>query len=403
MPNDHDIKHQVADALRAFASTPLYDAGLGLLDALGYKSELTLKLKGIKDFRETIDQHGRLIDKAAKVADWKNIEFLRQISGDGITDSGQAALPLQEKAAFQSGFIKSYVFLAIELTNNHFTRTEFAQITRAINRVFDMPAMILFKHGEALTLSIINRRLHKRDDSKDVLEKVTLIKDIQTAAPHRAHIEILFDLSVDELRRNQTVDNFDALHAAWRKALDSSELNKRFFREVANWYFWALRSVEFPEDAEKNKDVRNAISVIRMITRLIFIWFVKEKGLIPDELFNQTKLKSLLNLTDKNQSTYYKAILQNLFFATLNTEMNKDKPGSRKFRGKNKGDGRDQHYMIHNIFTYEDYFTSPQDTLKKYFENIPFLNGGLFECLDKEIVGADLRVCPNSGQKKIIR
>ncbi|MFH1446759.1 MAG: Eco57I restriction-modification methylase domain-containing protein [Chloroflexota bacterium] len=41
--------------------------------------------------------------------------------------------------------------------------------------------------------------------------------------------------------------------------------------------------------------------------------------------------------------------------------------------------------MIHNVFRYEDYFTNPQDTLKKYFENIPFLNGGLFECLDKEI------------------
>ena len=58
--------------------------------------------------------------------------------------------------------------------------------------------------------------------------------------------------------------------------------------------------------------------------------------------------------------------------------MNRDKPGSRKFRGKNKGDGRDQHYMIHNVFRYEDCFTSPQDTLKKYFENIPFLNGGRF-------------------------
>ena len=395
MANAHDIKHQIADALKAFASKPLYDAGLGLLDALGYRSELTLKLKGIRDFRETIDQHDRLNDKAAKVADWKNIEFLRQISGDELSDSGQAALPLQEKTAFQSGFIKSYVFLTIELKDNHYTRTDLAQITRAVNRVFDMPAMILFKHGEALTLSIINRRPHKREEIKDVLEKVTLIKDIQTAAPHRAHIEILFDLSVDELRRNHTVTNFDELHAAWRKALDSSELNKRFFLEVANWYFWALRNVEFPEDAERNKDVRNAISVIRMITRLIFIWFVKEKGLIPDELFNQTKLKSLLDYTDKNQSTYYKAILQNLFFATLNTEMNKDKPGSRKFRGKNKSDGRDQHYMIHNVFRYEGYFTSPQDTLKKYFENIPFLNGGLFECLDK--------IMASNGKDKVIR
>ncbi|MBI4378381.1 MAG: hypothetical protein HY578_04705, partial [Nitrospinae bacterium] len=248
-----------------------------------------------------------------------------------------------------------------------------------------MPSMLLFRYNDYLTISVIDRRLHKRETSKDVLEKVTLIKDINLKKPHRAHIEILFDLSLQNLIDKYSVSNFVELHDAWRKTLDTKELNEKFFRELANWYFWALQNVEFSDDAEKNKDVRNAIGGIRMLTRLIFIWFVKEKGLIPDELFNQAKLKSLLNFTDRNQSTYYKAILQNLFFATLNTEMNKDKLGSRKFRGKNKADGRDQHYMIHNVFRYEDYFTSPQDTLKKYFENIPFLNGGLFECLDKEI------------------
>ncbi|TAN42554.1 MAG: hypothetical protein EPN22_12360 [Nitrospirae bacterium] len=258
-----------------------------------------------------------------------------------------------------------------------------------------MPAMILFKYNNYLTVAVIDRRLHKKESTKDVLEKVTLIKDINISKPHRAHIEILHDLSFVELQDKHRFTNFVELHNAWRKTLDTSELNKKFFRELANWYFWSLKNVEFPEDAERNKDVRDAISVIRMITRLIFIWFVKEKGLVPDELFNYAKLKSMLNFTDKNQSTYYKAILQNLFFATLNTEMNKDKTGSRKFRGKNKGDGRDQHYMIHNVFRYEDYLISPQETLKKYFENIPFLNGGLFECLDKIIA--------SNGKEKVIR
>ena len=48
-----------------------------------------------------------------------------------------------------------------------------------------MPALVLFRHGDSLTLAIINRRLHKRDAAKDVLEKVTLIRDIQFAQPHR--------------------------------------------------------------------------------------------------------------------------------------------------------------------------------------------------------------------------
>ena len=83
-------------------------------------------------------------------------------------------------------------------------------------------------------------------------------------------------------------------------------------------------------------------------------------------------------------SVFYKAILQNLFFATLNTEMNThDKPDSRKFRGKNKqAGGRDPHHLILNVYRYEDAFRDSKQALQ-IFSDIPFLNGGLFECLDK--------------------
>jgi hypothetical protein len=175
-----------------------------------------------------------------------------------------------------------------------------------------MPALILFVHGPTLTLSVINRRLHKRDESKDVLEKVTLIKDIQFANPHRAHVEILYDLSLEALQEKPGFRNFVELHSAWQKTLDSSELNKRFYQEIANWYFWACEEARFPKAAGKDKKTRNAVSLIRLITRLIFAWFVKEKGLIPEDLFDKRKLAALLKATDPDASGYYKAILQNL-------------------------------------------------------------------------------------------
>jgi hypothetical protein len=55
------------------------------------------------------------------------------------------------------------------------------------------------------------------------------------------------------LREKHDFTNFVTLHAAWQKSLDSSELNKRFFLEVANWYFWALKYAEFPKDAPKQE------------------------------------------------------------------------------------------------------------------------------------------------------
>lgn len=387
------LKEQIQTGLNGFSVGTFADNAKSLLNVLGYESDRTFSLtpNNYKAFSELFNVvPGNFDPEKARVKDWQSIDIIFQLTEDDIKKNHS----LFEAKKVDNTIIESYLFFALSLAGEKYTRGDLVKITREINRLTPMPAMILFKYNNYLTIAVIDRRLHKRESSKDVLEKVTLIKDINITKPHRAHIEILHDLSFQNLTDKYDVSNFVALHNAWRKTLDTSELNKKFFRELANWYFWALRNVEFPEDAEKHKDVRNAISVIRLITRLIFIWFVKEKGLIPDDLFNEAKLKSLLDFSEKNQSTYYKAILQNLFFATLNTEMNKDKPGSRKFRGKRQ-EGRDQHYMIHNVFRYEDYFASPQDTLKKYFENIPFLNGGLFECLDKIIA--------SNGKDKIIR
>jgi adenine-specific DNA-methyltransferase len=64
-------------------------------------------------------------------------------------------------------------------------------------------------------------------------------------------------------------------------AFDVETVTKDFFREIANWYFWALKNVQFPKDAPKEADGQDHISVIRLITRLIFCWFVKRKGTHP--------------------------------------------------------------------------------------------------------------------------
>ena len=257
------------------------------------------------------------------------------------------------------------------MKGSHYTRTALADITREVNKLFEMPALILFRHGDLLTLAIINRRMHKREAGKDVLEKVTLIQDIRCLNTHRAHIEILFDLSLGALYEKYNCANFVELHAAWQKTLDTSALNKRFYQELANWYFWALTQARFPKQAPKDADGLDSPSLIRLITRVIFCWFLKEKGLLPDALFDTRKTPMLLNDCSPKESTYYKAILQNLFFATLNQEM-----GKREFRK----DG--QHFMAHNLYRYRSLLKNSVETLK-LLAGVPFMNGGLFECLDK--------------------
>lgn len=377
MANDI-IKNKIQQAIKDFAENDLTKGAINLFQTLGYNTDRQAPLaqKNFTEFKEDyIDKDKNFNEEKALCIEWTFVDLLFQLSKEEILKQSS----LFDTKQVDNTVIETYLFFSIELSQKSYTRTALSNITREVNKLFPMPVMILFRHGNTLTLSVINRRLHKRDVSKDVLEKVTQIKDINIEKPHRAHIEILYDLSFDELKRKYNFTNFVELHNAWQKTLDIQELNKRFFNELANWYFWATTQVVFPDDEIKDQDTRNATGVIRLITRLMFVWFLKEKNLVPDELFDERKLKSILKFSDKKKSTFYKAILQNLFFATLNTEM-----GKRKFRGKNE-QNRDGHYFIHNVFRYEDEFIEPNKILESYFDPIPFLNGGLFECLDKQI------------------
>ncbi|MBS1941038.1 MAG: hypothetical protein JST38_09195, partial [Bacteroidetes bacterium] len=381
MTTKQDLKTRIKDAIEACADGDFGEQARNLLTTLGYQGP-RLSYFTQKNFAEFdaffVQGNERFNPKKAQAAQWASVDVLLQLTADQLRQ--QDSLFTKDKV--DSNAYESYLFFAIELKpkgkGQAWTRTDLSQITREVNKLFLMPAMIFFKQGDALSFSVIDRRLHKRESSKDVLEKVTLIKDIRTSGTNRAHIEILFDLSVEELRRVHKFVTFPALHEAWRKTLDTKELNKRFFRELSNWYFHAVANTEWPLDAEADREKRNATNTIRLITRLMFVWFLREKELVPDALFDPKELKKVLKPDTKEPSLYYKAILQNLFFATLNTEM-----GKRRFLAT-PDKSQSRHHFIHNVFRYEHCFADPQRALKELFDPIPFLNGGLFECLDKE-------------------
>ena len=132
----------------------------------------------------------------------------------------------------------------------------------------------------------------------------------------------------------------------------------------------AIEEATFPTD--ENRTLKPAEHVIRLITRLLFIWFIREKGLIAETLFNKAQIQDLLKEDDFDSGdAYYRAVLQNLFFATLNTEMDK-----RKFSTVG--------YTTHRDFSRYRYKNQMHDPNKllEIFGKTPFINGGLFDCLD---------------------
>ena len=113
--------------------------------------------------------------------------------------------------------------------------------------------------------------------------------------------------------------------------------------------------------------------VIRLITRLLFIWFLKEKGLVPGNLFEESFAREALGSCEgePEPSSYYRAVLQNLFFATLNTEIDK-----RDFSQRSYATHRD-----FNKYRYRTLLADP-DGFAQRLRPAPFVNGGLFDCLD---------------------
>ena len=195
------------------------------------------------------------------------------------------------------------------------------------------------------------------------------------------------------------IDRFSELKASptlkrLSEAFAVEALNKEFYKKLYKWYERAQSKVTFPNDEKADKDKHTVNSLIRLLTRLLFIWFIKEKELIDPDLFSEAKVKQLIDW--EKSSSFYKAILQNLFFATLNREI-KD----RSFRTTTDGIANSNNYLVTNVYRYQKYFKSrSKDEIIDLFSKTPFLNGGLFECLDREATAEERAVY---GKDKSVR
>ena len=391
--NEDEPGGNVQVALQSFESKPLRDAAISLLDTLGYGSDKTIEIPDSDPsaFLNLLAEHNPDVEinkDKALFDDWQSADILLQLTDEELSNE----ISLFKDDSVNANLLQSYLFFAIELNQRDYARGKLTAIARQLNRVFPMPVMVFIKHRDLLSIAVINRRSNKRDAEKDVLGKVTIIRDISLTSPHRGHLDILNSFALPSLPAKTTINNFDTLHAAWEEIFNVELLNKRFYRELANWYFWALPEVHFPDDMkpagltraqETDSDEKlRATGLIRLLTRLIFCWFLKEKGLIPETLFDRDKLGSILKSLDDDEPTYHQAILQNLFFATLNQRMNASGEKHRKF-ARDEGFHKNRNtYGVDNLYRYESLFRDPEVALKE-FADIPFLNGGLFECLDR--------------------
>lgn len=387
--------------LQKFISEPLFDASASLLDK--FKIKFTPQTKSPISFEEL---YGSVISSAmpkslaevvAKISHSYFIGSIDEESLQGRESSYEFGKPIEGKSQTM------LVFAADVKKGESLTRTELATLTRGFNRMSDSAPVILFiKNGNYLSLATCERSQYsQRWREGEKLGKVSILRDINCFDPHRGHRDILESIG------DKSYPTFDELYKHWLDVFSSELLTKKFYTELSEWYAWVIGSgeVKFPNDISTTEDDMkyNHEAVIRLITRLIFVWFLKQKKLVPEGFFDEKYIREnfIENFDphstntlfyDPSESKYYRLILQNLFFAMLNRPIVDEETGgeeNRRFVSDKRYKGINPDYNINNLLRYrsEFRFGGADKLLEIANTTIPFLNGGLFECLDDKDSG----------------
>jgi type I restriction-modification system DNA methylase subunit len=358
-------------ALQSFATKPLLLAARSL-----FKETLNIPLSPLADTPITPDRFFRDNFKDTHAA-IQSIYLVGRVEDRTF----RQLLPPDDLSTIEHSLSSDYnglFILAVDLGDHHITRSGLSSLTRDFNRAFKAaPVVVVYKYDHnqtCISLASCERSAYQqqwRDGEKP--GKVSLLKDIIPVQPHAAHLRFLQQLTVPE-RGNTRPTNFRDLHRYWQRVFDNRVLNDQFYREVSAWYQHAICRIRLPDCPAHFRDDSQAHVkdfTVRLICRVMFCWFLKERGLIPSELLElrdyrdrayplvKSSTEADLDLELFGQSSsYYRAILQNLFFNALH------KPLSDRNRKTTEWYRQEE---LHPDFD------------RGLFDRVPYINAALFE------------------------
>ena len=256
------------------------------------------------------------------------------------------------------------------------TRSHLAEIARAFNREFCYtPVVVVFKYADAdnkyLAFANTERSKYKRNQEGEKAGKVTLLRDVSISNIHSAHEKIIFgDKSFKGLKIDASkVNSFKKLYDYWQTVFSLQALNDQFYADLQDWFYYASQHIKLPfrpNYVPEKENIKNFL--VRLLARTMFCWFIKEKGLIEPEIlelrdWDGRVFPLVKDFEDENfleSNSYYRGVLQNIFFNSLNQ---KDKKSLKDFKWTK---------YLHSNFQVE------------WFTEIPYLNGGIFDDLDED-------------------
>lgn len=296
--------------------------------------------------------------------------------GDTLFSSSDDKISYSQAIAKVNDKYDGLMIFAVKFNEYYPKRAEIAEIIRELNRASNnMPVVLLavysFEGTEYLSFASIERaRYIQTWREGEKTGKVSLLKDIKISKPHSGHERILRKLKIETDGKN-AVASFSQLYKYWQSIFNVQALNEEFYKELTDWFYFALGKIKLPIKPDYIKTEQENVQgfLIRLISRLLFSWFLKEKEeLIPEELlelenYDGVKYNIVSDINDKDflhSNSYYRGVLQNIFYRALNQ---KDKKAKKDFLCTK--------YL-------------PKDFNFELFTRIPYLNGGIFDCLEED-------------------
>ncbi len=265
-------------------------------------------------------------------------DFLRDFLPDDYTEKVKDIEEVDKckiiTEAKELGFSESLDVYVLEMTHAKDTDPRVTIATDAFRILANYgidKALVIFKNDDSE-----NYRFSYLTITLDLNDKNKIVRKYSNARRYSFYLGAGAKVKTPEqqlIKKGRVTDTDDLLS---RFSLEV--VNKQFYLEIAKLFDELVheeeQSLQLP--FQSNPNVRKNF-VMRLIGRLMFCWFLKQKKspsgqLVPDELLSSEAV----------QDNYYHAILEPLFFEILNTQIEQ-----RDIRG---------------------------DT----YDKVPYLNGGLF-------------------------
>jgi hypothetical protein len=293
----------------------------------------------------------------------KEEEISIDLSGD-LNDSVLSIKYVADKGLEDIKHFRVYAIKLKEEINERSSKKRQFQIAKDILRAYSLSAgLFIFytEEGKPFRFSLVFREAYGTRAVYSPYKRYTYF--VSPEFPNKTFIKQVGTCEFKDLNEIKS-------------AFSVQPLTKEFYDEIQTWFYHALKNYEYNYGNRKEKFFPGGSkeeNLIRLITRLMFVWFIKQMGLIPNKLFDPKELKNIVKDFGKGHN-YYNAILQNLFFATLNRPITE-----RRWARKDAKTSKEK-----SLYIYKNKFLITPKEVLKLFKEVPFINGGLFECLDKD-------------------